>query len=89
MNSNNEPTRNSEEQQHHVYLMQNGDWSTVPDDLGRWQLKVFFIKGGAIGIEDAEGTVFIRHFKMWTSYAQSSALQRCKAWFSAVIRRMR
>lgn len=88
MSSNNEPTRNSEERQHCVYLMQNGDWSTVPDDLAHWELKVFFIKGGAIGFENAEGTVFIRHFKMWTSYAQSSTLQRCKAWLSSALRRM-
>lgn len=88
MNSNNEPTRNSEERQCQVYLMPNGDWSTAPDDWGHWRPKVFFIKGGAIGI-DFGGRIVVKDIEAWTSYAQSSTLQRRKAWFSAVLRRMR
>lgn len=87
MNSNNNTTRNSEERQCQVYLMQNGDWSTAPDDWGHWRPKVFFIKGGAIGI-DFGGRVVVKPIEAWASCGQSSTLQRCMAWLSAVLRRM-
>lgn len=98
MSSNDESIHNSEQRQHTVYLMQYGDWSTVPDDWGHWRPKVFFVKDGAIGMDFA-GKVIVKPIEAWAAqheelevlrasqHKQCSALQRCKAWLSAILRR--
>lgn len=87
MNSSNESTRNSEQRQYQVYLMPNGDWSPEPGDGTRCEPEVFFMAGGAIGI-DIAGHVVVKPIEAWTSHAQRSTLQRCMAWLAAVLRRM-
>lgn len=88
MNSSNESTRNSEQRQYQVYLMPNGDWSSEPGDGTRYEPEVFFMAGGAIGI-DIAGHIVVKDIEAWASRSQSSTLRQCKAWLSAVLRRMR
>lgn len=99
MSSNDETTHNSEQRQHSVFLKQNGDWSSELGDGTHYEpCEVFFIKGGAIGIETAWG-VIVKPIEAWITQHeelealkasqnnQRSTLQRCKAWLSAIMRR--
>jgi hypothetical protein len=85
--NNNTTAHNNEHRQYRVFLKPSGDWSSEPGDGTRYEPEVFFIKGGAIGIETA-GRVVVKSIEAWTSHSQRSVLQQCKAWFSAIIRRM-